>query len=75
MSLPSASKLREDLRQISRVISAPNSLPDQQMRAKRENNSSDWQPDEDARRCDANLDDYLDRFEEAAELLGSKPRP
>lgn len=73
MDIPPLTEYREELKEISRIIDAPDLRPRKLMTATRGNQSNDWNEQEDLRRFDANLDDYLVDFDTATERLASNP--
>ena len=75
MDIPPLAQYREELKEISQVIDAPDSRPRKLMTATRGNQSTDWEEQEDTLRFDANLDDYLDAFDTATEHLATKHDP
>ena len=75
MDIPPPSQFRKELKRIATLIDAPDSKAGKQMRAKRANESTDWNEKADTLRCEASLDDHLSTFEMAGDLLAAKGRP
>jgi hypothetical protein len=74
MTLIDLDQLDQDMEAIVAAISVPGSVPLGIMEATRPNHAIEWAEAEDARRFDENLEAQLDRFEEAVEVLITKPR-
>ena len=67
-------QLDKDMEAIVAAVTASGSVPLGIMEATRPNHAIEWSEAEDARRFDENLEAQLDRFEEAVEVLITKPR-
>jgi hypothetical protein len=75
MDIPPQPQFRKELKKIAALIDAPDSKPGKQMRAKRENASTDWDEKADTLRSEASLEEHVLTFEKAGELLATKGRP
>ena len=73
MNVP-RSQRRDELREISKLIDAPDSWPSKHMRIKRENQSADWSETADTERSDASLESYVEALDAVGEILATKLR-
>jgi hypothetical protein len=67
-------QLDKDMEAIVAAVSAPGSIPLAIMEATRPNHAIEWSEAEDARRFDENLEAQFKGFEQAVEVLITKPR-
>ena len=73
MDITDLKQFREEMIAIAALIDEPDSIPGAIMRAHKVNSSTKWNPEEDARHCDDNIDAFLDDFDAAVDHMLHPP--
>lgn len=74
MEISNLEQLHEEMEKIVASVRAPDSVPAMIMNATKANNSKDWDEAGDTRRFDENVDQMIEDYEKAVDVLVATPR-